>query len=60
MEGADGDEIGETEVRALWEKGQLSKLKVAQLKSFMGMKKLTVAGNKNDLVERLEGYFENQ
>lgn len=48
------------EVRELWEKGQVSKLTVQQLKDWLGAKKLSVSGKKADLVDRVEGWHESR
>ena len=55
-----GNVLGEDEMRKLWEKQRLAQLTVVQLKDFCTVKKLPVAGKKQDLVERVEGYFENK
>lgn len=57
-EAADG--IGDEDIRKLWEKGKLATLPVAQLKEFCGLKKISVAGKKADLVERIEEWLESK
>jgi ATP-dependent DNA helicase 2 subunit 1 len=48
------------EIRKLWEKGQISKMTVPNLKEWLGSKKLPISGKKGDLVERVEGWFESR
>ena len=50
----------DSEVRKLWEKGQVSKMTISQLKDWLAVKKLPVSGKKADLVERVEGRFESR
>ena len=52
--------LNEAEIRQLWEKGQLSKLTVAQLKDFAAMKKISVAGKKADILEKVEAWLESK
>lgn len=55
-----GEVVSEGEMRKMWEKGQVGKLTVQQLKDFCGVKSLAVGGRKADLVERVEGWFETR
>ncbi|KAJ9495680.1 ATP-dependent DNA helicase II subunit 1 [Exophiala xenobiotica] len=55
-----GDGITEEEVRNLWQKGKLSSLTVAQLKEICGPKKISIAGKKADLIDRLESWLESK
>jgi ATP-dependent DNA helicase 2 subunit 1 len=48
------------QVRKLWDKGQVSKMTVPQLKDWLTGKKLPASGMKADLVERVEGWFESR
>lgn len=52
--------VTDDEIKKLWEKGQVAKLTVPQLKDWLGAKKLTTTGKKADLVERVEGWFESR
>lgn len=54
------DAIGEEEMRKYWTKGQLSSLTVAQLRDFCGAKRIPAAGKKADIIDRIEGFFENK
>ncbi|EON68348.1 ATP-dependent DNA helicase II subunit 1 [Coniosporium apollinis CBS 100218] len=56
--GAEG--VGDEEMRRNFEKGAVGKLTVPVLKDWLGGKHLPVAGKKADLVERVEGWFENR
>lgn len=56
----EGDGISEAQVRQLWEKGQLGNLTVAQLKEFAAAKRITVAGKKAEIVEKIEGWLETK
>ena len=53
-----GDVVNESVLRKMWEKGQVGKLTVQQLKDFCGVKSLPVSGKKAELVERIEQWFE--
>ena len=55
-----GEVISEEEMRKLWEKQQVDKLTVQQLKDWCGVKSIPVGGKKADLVERIEGWFETR
>lgn len=55
-----GSAIDEMEIRSLWQKGQLSKLTVAELKDFCASKKIPVSGKKADIVEKLESWLESK
>jgi ATP-dependent DNA helicase 2 subunit 1 len=55
-----GEVVSEEEMRKLWEKQQLGKLTVQQLKDWCGVKSLPLGGKKADLVERIEGWFETR
>lgn len=48
------------EVQSHYSSGSLSKLTVAVLKEFLTEKKLSAAGKKADLVERVEEYFDRK
>jgi len=50
----------DAEMRKLWEKGQMAKMTVAQLKDWLAGKKLPGLGKKAELVERVEGWFESR
>ena len=52
--------LNEVEIRQLWQKGQLSKLTVAELKDFAAMKEIPVAGKKADIVEKIEKWLESK
>ncbi|KAI9733245.1 MAG: ATP-dependent DNA helicase II subunit 1 [Cirrosporium novae-zelandiae] len=51
--------LGDTDMRKHYENETLEKLKVTDLKSWLSTKSLSVSGKKANLVERIEGYFEN-
>ena len=55
-----GEVISEEEMRKLWEKQQVGKLTVQQLKDWCGVKSIPVGGKKADLVEKIEGWFETR
>jgi ATP-dependent DNA helicase 2 subunit 1 len=55
-----GNGINEVEIRQLWQKGQLGKLTVAELKDFAAAKKIPVTGRKADIVEKIEGWLESK
>ena len=55
-----GEVIGEGEMRKLWEKGQVGKLTVQQLKDFCGVKGLSLGGKKQELVDRIDRWFETR
>ncbi|KAJ9653778.1 ATP-dependent DNA helicase II subunit 1 [Neophaeococcomyces mojaviensis] len=52
--------LSEEEVRKMYEKGNLSKLTVTQLKDFARSKKLATDGLKAVIVERIETWFESR
>jgi ATP-dependent DNA helicase 2 subunit 1 len=52
--------INEAEIRQLWQKGQLAKLTVAELKDFAATAKIPVTGKKADIVEKIEGWLESK
>ena len=56
----DGEVVSEQQMRKLWEKQQVGKLTVQQLKDFCTAKSVPVNGRKADLVERIEGWFETR
>jgi ATP-dependent DNA helicase 2 subunit 1 len=55
-----GETVSETDMRKLFQTQTISSLTVAQLKDFCTAKRLPVGGKKADLVERIEGWFEQQ
>jgi ATP-dependent DNA helicase 2 subunit 1 len=55
-----GEIISEEEMRKLWEKQQVGKLTVQQLKDWCGVKSMPLSGKKSELVERIEGWFETR
>lgn len=55
-----GDTMSEEKIRELWQKGQIGHLTVAQLKEFCVSKKLSTAGKKADIVERIEEWLESK
>jgi ATP-dependent DNA helicase 2 subunit 1 len=52
--------INEAEIRQLWQKGQLAKLTVTELKDFAATAKIPVTGKKADIVEKIEGWLESK
>jgi ATP-dependent DNA helicase 2 subunit 1 len=50
----------DAEMGKLWDKGQIAKMTVAQLKDWLAGKKLSGLGKKAELVERVEGWFESR
>ncbi len=52
--------LNDAEIRQMWQKGQLGKLTVAQLKDFAAMKKIVVTGRKADVLEKIEAWLESQ
>lgn len=55
-----GEVISEEDMRKLWQKQQVGKLTVQQLKDWCGVKGLPLGGRKAELVERIEGWFETR
>lgn len=56
-----GEVVSEENMRKTYEKGQLSKLTVTDLKGFASSKKIATTGAKKaDLVERIEAWFEQK
>ncbi|OAL20797.1 hypothetical protein AYO20_11469 [Fonsecaea nubica] len=55
-----GNCTNEEEIRKLWQKGQLAKLTVAELKDFCATKKIPTGGKKADIVERIEEWLESK
>ncbi|KAJ9639362.1 ATP-dependent DNA helicase II subunit 1 [Coniosporium tulheliwenetii] len=58
--GKGSEGIGDEEMRRSFEKGAVGKLTVPVLKDWLGGKHLPVTGKKAELVERVEGWFENK
>ncbi|OCT50718.1 ATP-dependent DNA helicase II subunit 1 [Cladophialophora carrionii] len=52
--------IDEAQIRQLWQKGQLAKLTVAELKEFAALAKIPVTGKKADIVDKIEGWLESK
>ena len=57
---ASADGPSEAELRKLWQKGTLSNITVPQLKSFLQSKGLALTGKKQDLLDRVENFFESK
>lgn len=57
---ADGGQGVTAEVRSHYERGDLSKLTLPVLKEFLAAQKLSTAGKKAELIERVEEYFERK
>jgi ATP-dependent DNA helicase 2 subunit 1 len=55
-----GEAISEEHMRRLWQQNALASLTVPQLKDFCNAKKLIGGGKKADIVERIEGWFEEK
>jgi ATP-dependent DNA helicase 2 subunit 1 len=55
-----GEVVSEQQMRKLWEKQQVGKLTVQQLKDFCIAKSIPVSGKKVDLVGRIAGWFETR
>ena len=53
-----GEVVSQDQMKKLWEKQQLGNLKVQQLKDWCGAKGLPVGGKKNELIEKVEAWFE--
>jgi ATP-dependent DNA helicase 2 subunit 1 len=52
--------VDEVQIRQLWQKGNLGKLTVAELKDFAAMKKIPITGRKADIVEKMEAWLESK
>jgi len=55
-----GEATSEADMRNLWQKQQIAKLTVSQLKDFCAVKSIPITGKKADIVERIEGWFERK
>ncbi|KAL1967711.1 hypothetical protein VTN77DRAFT_2968 [Rasamsonia byssochlamydoides] len=55
----DGQEVA-ADVRSHYERGALSKLTLPVLKEFLSSQKLSTAGKKAELIERIEEFFEHK
>lgn len=55
-----GDAISEEHMRRLWQQNAIASLTLAQLKDFCNVKKLLIGGKKAEIVERIEGWFEEK
>lgn len=55
-----GEAISEEDMRRLWQQNTIASLTVAQLKDFCSAKKLMTGGKKAEIVERIEGWFEEK
>ena len=51
-------DVDETAIRGAWEKNGLGKLTVPDLKGFLAGKGLGTSGKKQELIERVEEFFE--
>ena len=56
--GDDATITSDDTMRKAFEKNAISKLTVSELKAWLAGKKMGVGGKKQDLVERVEGYWE--
>ncbi|EXJ79897.1 ATP-dependent DNA helicase 2 subunit 1 [Capronia epimyces CBS 606.96] len=55
-----GDPTSEEKIRELWQQGRIGQLNVAQLKTFCASKKISTAGKKADIVDRIEEWLESK
>jgi ATP-dependent DNA helicase 2 subunit 1 len=55
-----GEAISQEYMRRLWQQNTIASLTVPQLKDFCNAKKLMTGGKKAEIVERIEGWFEEK
>ena len=55
-----GEGASEEAMRKLWQKGALATMTIPGLRAFLESKKLPLSGKKQDLVDRVESFFESR